>query len=117
MPAEFQNMGSLEARHNFDLTKKTRFHDDMLKRRTDADTEERPSEFLSTIPWFVPSICVNIAMILWSVTTEGFGLVIGFIEYLQVVTTCNYSAIANSRTQQFITARTQSAVSSPVVVW
>jgi hypothetical protein len=47
-------------------------------------------------------------------------LVIGFIELLQIVTTSNYSAIANSHTQQFTTARTKSsqfAVSSPVVVW
>jgi hypothetical protein len=50
----------------------------------------------------------------------GFGLVIGFIEKLQTVTTSNYIAIANSNTQQFITARTKSSkspVSSPVVVW
>jgi hypothetical protein len=48
-----------------------------------------------------------------------FGLVIGFIEHLQIVTTSNYSAIASSHTLQFTTARTessQSAVSSPVDV-
>jgi hypothetical protein len=47
-----------------------------------------------------------------------YGFVIGFIEHLQIVTTRNYSAIANSHTLQFPTARTkpsQSAVSSPVV--
>jgi hypothetical protein len=47
-----------------------------------------------------------------------FGMVIGFIEHLQIVTTSNSSAIANSHTQQFTTARSknsQSAVSSPVV--
>jgi hypothetical protein len=46
----------------------------------------------------------------------GFGLVIGFIDHLQIVATSNYSAVANSRTLQFTTARTnssQSAVSSP----
>jgi hypothetical protein len=46
-----------------------------------------------------------------------FGLVIGFIELLQNITTSNYSAVANSRTLQFTTAHTrssQSAVSSPV---
>jgi hypothetical protein len=40
--------------------------------------------------------------------------------YIQPVTTSNYSAIANSHTLQFTTARTkcsQSAVSSPVVAW
>jgi hypothetical protein len=40
-------------------------------------------------------------------------------EYLQIVTTSNYSAMANSRALQFTTARTmsyQSAVFSPVVV-
>jgi hypothetical protein len=50
----------------------------------------------------------------------GFGLVIGFIERLQIVTTSNYSVIANSHTLQFTTARTtssQSSSSSPVVVW
>jgi hypothetical protein len=46
--------------------------------------------------------------------------VIGFIEHLQIVTTSNYCAIANSHTLQFTTARTkpsQSAVSLPVVAW
>jgi hypothetical protein len=50
----------------------------------------------------------------------GFGLVIGIIEHLQIVTTSNYSAIANLHNQLFTTARTkssQSAVSSPVVSW
>jgi hypothetical protein len=50
----------------------------------------------------------------------GFGLVIVFIEHLQIVTTSSYSAIANSHTLQFTPARTkssQSAVSSPVVAW
>jgi hypothetical protein len=49
----------------------------------------------------------------------GYGLVIGFIEHLQIVTS-NYSAIANLHIQQFITARSkssQSAVSSPFVAW
>jgi hypothetical protein len=47
-------------------------------------------------------------------------LVIGFIEHLHNVTTSNYSAIANSHNLQLNTARnepSQSAVSSPVVVW
>jgi hypothetical protein len=50
----------------------------------------------------------------------GFGLVVGFIEILQIVTASNYSAIANSHTLQFTIACTkpsQSAVSSPVVTW
>jgi hypothetical protein len=49
-----------------------------------------------------------------------FGLVIGFIEHLQNVTTSNYSGIANSHTLQFTTERTkysQSAVPLPVVAW
>jgi hypothetical protein len=40
-----------------------------------------------------------------------FGLVIGFIEILQNVTASNYSAITNSHTQQFTTARTKSSQS------
>jgi hypothetical protein len=50
----------------------------------------------------------------------GFGLVIGFTEHLQIVTTSHYSAIANSHTLQFTTARiksSQSVVSSQVVAW
>jgi hypothetical protein len=40
----------------------------------------------------------------------GSGLVIGFVEHLQVVFTSNYSAIANSHTQQFIRAQNKSSV-------
>jgi hypothetical protein len=46
-----------------------------------------------------------------------FGLLIGFTERLQIVTTSNYSAIVNSHALQFTTARaksSQSTVSSPV---
>jgi hypothetical protein len=46
-----------------------------------------------------------------------FGLVIKFIEHFQIVTSSNYSAIANSHTQQVTKARnisSQSAVSSAV---
>jgi hypothetical protein len=46
----------------------------------------------------------------------GVGLLIGFIEHLQIVATSNYKVIANSQTMQFTSARksSQSAVSSPV---
>jgi hypothetical protein len=42
------------------------------------------------------------------------------IDYLQIVTTTNYSAVANSHTLHFTTERTkffQSSVSSPAVAW
>jgi hypothetical protein len=39
----------------------------------------------------------------------GFGLVIGFIEGLQIGSTSNYSAIANSHNLQFTTAHTNSS--------
>jgi hypothetical protein len=44
----------------------------------------------------------------------GFGLVTGFIEHLytQLVTTSNYSAIANSHALQFIRACTKSSQSA-----
>jgi hypothetical protein len=47
---------------------------------------------------------------------RGFGLVIGLIEQLQIITTSNHNTIANSHTPHFTTAHTkssQSAVSSP----
>jgi hypothetical protein len=50
----------------------------------------------------------------------GFGLVTGFIEHLQNVTSNNYNAVAYSHILQFTTARNmspQSAVFSPVVAW
>jgi hypothetical protein len=56
--------------------------------------------------------------IVWLQT--GFGLVIGFIGHLLIVTVSNYSALTNSNILQFTTARaksSQSAVSSPVVAW
>jgi hypothetical protein len=36
----------------------------------------------------------------------GFGMLTGFIEHLQIITTTNYSAITNSHNQQFIMACT-----------
>jgi hypothetical protein len=51
---------------------------------------------------------------------RGFGLDIGFTDHLQVVTTNNYSTIANFHTLQVTAAHAKSfqvAVSSPVVSW
>jgi hypothetical protein len=48
----------------------------------------------------------------------GFGLVIGFVDHSQIVTTINYSTLTNSLTQQFTTTCTkssQTAVSLPVI--
>jgi hypothetical protein len=39
----------------------------------------------------------------------GFGLVIGFIELLHVVTTRTYNTVANPRTKLFTTAHTMSS--------
>jgi hypothetical protein len=50
----------------------------------------------------------------------GFGVVIGYIEHLQIVATSNYSTVANSHTLQFITSHTkpsQFALSSLAVAW
>jgi hypothetical protein len=47
-----------------------------------------------------------------------FGLIVGFIALLKLVTTINYSAVDDSHSLQFTAARTksfQSAVSSLVV--
>jgi hypothetical protein len=53
---------------------------------------------------------------------SGFGLEIGFIDHfnIRLVTTLNYSAIADFHTSQITTTHAksfQSAVSSPVVPW
>jgi hypothetical protein len=45
-------------------------------------------------------------------TIDGVGLVMGFLEHLQNVTTSNYTAIANSETLQFTTARTKCSQSA-----
>jgi hypothetical protein len=47
----------------------------------------------------------------------GFGLVIGFIELLQIVITRNYSAVNNLDTQTLTMAQTKSSMSSPAVAW
>jgi hypothetical protein len=57
-----------------------------------------------------------------SATIEGFGLDFGFIDPFnkRLVTTFNYSSIADLHTLQITTAHAKSfqpAVSSPVVPW
>jgi hypothetical protein len=61
----------------------------------------------------------NILSHVWVWLSMGFGLVIGFIELLQIVTASNNSTIANSHMLQFTTARTKSSqfAVSLLVVW
>jgi hypothetical protein len=49
----------------------------------------------------------------------GFGLVTGFTQYLQIISTSNYSVITNSHTLQFTTTCTNSSQSAAfsLVVW
>jgi hypothetical protein len=42
----------------------------------------------------------------------GFGLVIGFIDHIQIVVTSNYNAIANLHTLQIITAHAKPSQSA-----
>jgi hypothetical protein len=56
------------------------------------------------------------------VTVHGFGLIIGLIGLLKLVTSSNYSTLDNSHTRILTTTLAKSsifllAVSSPVVVW
>jgi hypothetical protein len=46
----------------------------------------------------------------------GFGFVIGFIDHLQIITTSNCSAVTNSRTLQFTTARIKSSQSAVFII-
>jgi hypothetical protein len=48
---------------------------------------------------------MTIKMSRYGVTVDVFGLIIGFIDVLQIITTCIYRAMANSRTLQYTTAR------------
>jgi hypothetical protein len=47
----------------------------------------------------------------------GFGLVIRFVAHLQLVTSVNYSTIANSHTLLLTTAHATSSMSSLGVTW
>jgi hypothetical protein len=47
----------------------------------------------------------------------GFGLVIGFIGLLQLVTTNGYSVIASSHALKFALTRTKYSISSLGVAW
>jgi hypothetical protein len=49
-----------------------------------------------------PTLCRLIAF-----HVPNLMLVIGFIDHLQIVTTSNYSAVANSHTRQFTVAHTK----------
>jgi hypothetical protein len=52
----------------------------------------------------------NIIICLW--LYMGFGLVTGFNEHLQIITTKNYSTLTNSTTQLLTMAHTKSSISS-----
>jgi hypothetical protein len=72
-------------------------HDLTLDRNRVAALEDRRlTAWDMTLPWYY-HVCE------WLQT--GFGMAIGLIEHLQTVTTSNYSAVANSHTLQFTTAR------------
>lgn len=45
----------------------------------------------------------------------GFGLVIEFIELLQIIATSSYSALTSLHTRLLNTAHTESSMSSPAV--
>jgi Txe/YoeB family toxin of Txe-Axe toxin-antitoxin module len=83
---------------------------------------EQPLSDLNTYHFWhlLSSKSINAVRELIESIKTTFGLVIGFIEHLQKITTNNWSAIANSHILQFPTARTkssQSPVSSLVVAW
>jgi hypothetical protein len=85
-------------------------------------TRTHPSitEVIHSWWWLITlnSEALILSRVWWLVT--GYGLLISFIGLLEIVTTVNYNAFANSHTPQFTTARTkcsQSVVSSPVVAW
>jgi hypothetical protein len=70
----------------------------------------------SLIQGVLSTICMTLSRD--TITIDGFGLVIGFVDHLQIVTKSNCNTIVNSHTLKFTTAPTktsQSAVSSPVV--
>jgi hypothetical protein len=65
-----------------------------------------------TVTWYKIERCGIIILSRDRMTIDGDGLVIGFIDYLQIVITSNYSAIANSHILQFTTASTKSSQSA-----
>jgi hypothetical protein len=91
-----------------------------------SERGKRPSrtsmfQLLDTNFSHIYSACnINVYCHLYKWLQTGFGLVIRYIDHLQIVTTSNYSTITNSHTLEFATACTkpsQSAVSTLVVAW
>jgi hypothetical protein len=84
---------------------------------------QKNETFAMSARQFVPTSVVGndfYGVLQVKVLSRNFRLAIGCIEHFQIVTTSNYSSVANSHTPHFTTAYTKSslsAVSSPVVVW
>jgi hypothetical protein len=53
----------------------------------------------------------------YDIVTHGIGLVTGFSKLLEIITTSNYSVLANVDTHLLAMSQTKSSLSSPAVAW